>query len=136
MYLETYFFSVQVKTEKLCIWFYSLEPKRYLCREQVESTQGRQLTNLASIGMKSSVNIAHTKQCQNRNSNTTLKMTILKINTEQTLTFAHAKLLEFHILELKILNSLIQYKFLTYGHFPCYGLPLVILMPATVTHKG
>lgn len=70
------------------------------------------------------------------NSNTTLKITILKINTERTITFAHAKLLEFHILELKTLNSLIQYKFLTYGHFPCYGLPHVILMPAMVTHKG
>lgn len=70
------------------------------------------------------------------NSNTTLKITILKINTERAITFAHAKLLEFHILELKTLNSLIQYKFLTYGHFPCYGLPHVILMPAMVTHKG
>lgn len=79
---------------------------------------------------------AHVKQHQNENSNNTLKITDFKINTEHTLTFAHAKLLEFHILELKTLNSLIQYKFLTYGHFPCYGLPHVILMPATVIHKG
>lgn len=59
---------------------------------------------------------------------------MLKINI-QTLTFAHAKLLEFHILELKILNFLIQYKFLTYEHFPYYGLPHVILMPARVQYK-
>lgn len=67
--------------------------------------------------------------------NATLKMSIWKTNIDQALTFAHAKLLEFHILELKILNSLIQYKFLTCGHFPCYGLPHVILMPAKVTQE-
>lgn len=45
------------------------------------------------------------------------------------ITFALAKLLEFHILELKISNFLIQYKFLTCERFPCYGLLLAILMP-------
>lgn len=45
------------------------------------------------------------------------------------ITFARAKLLEFHILELKILSFLIQYKFQTYGHFLYYELLHVILMP-------
>lgn len=115
----------------LNICLYSLDTIRsYLCGKQVECTEGRQLSNLVkmSIFTKSSVNTAHAKQYANGNSNATLKITFLKTNT---LTFAHAKLLEFHILELKILNSLIQYKFLTYEHFPCCGLPHVILTPTT-----
>ena len=52
-----------------------------------------------------------------------------KMDFTEKLTFALAKLLEFHILGLKILNFLIQYKFLTCEHFPYYGLLLAILMP-------
>lgn len=53
----------------------------------------------------------------------------IKIYFTKKLTFALAKLLEFHILGLEILNFLTQYKFLTCEHFPCYGLLLAISMP-------
>lgn len=50
-------------------------------------------------------------------------------NARKIITFAHAKLLEFHTLELKILNFLIQYKFQTYGYFLYYELLHAIWMP-------
>lgn len=56
----------------------------------------------------------------------------------KTVSSALAKLLEFHILELKISNFLIQYIFLTCEHFPYYGLLHAILMPIVKgmnTHK-
>lgn len=67
--------------------------------------------------------------------NLSISRSDFRVNDEQMsyfsekFTFVLAKLLEFHILELKILNFLIQYKFLTCVHFPCYGLLLSTLMP-------